>query len=293
MPALTPQAQSLAFDFAFQRKGLATGKSTAELREALDRSMRLRVHAMARVTNATFADEMKKLVDAGLKGGNQTSLAYRIAQAQATLARLGYTPEQGFQGDAKLGIPAAKPGSLQDLSSWKRLEFTFMTEEKLAHGRAQKLKGLDPVAMALFPAFELVRVGSRKTQRNWLARWVQAGGRLYQGRMIALKDDPIWHKLGDSAVFDDALDVDSPPFAFGSGMGWRAVSRAECIRLGVIDADEKPQAADRPTASAVAMPPPVITIPKAADPAVRSRLQALKQQSAAALQSYAAGRKAA
>ena len=50
--------------------------------------------------------------------------------------------------------------------------------------------------------------------------------------MIALKGHPIWEQLGSSANFNDALDVDYPPFAFRSGMWVRPVDRATCVALG-------------------------------------------------------------
>jgi len=57
------------------------------------------------------------------------------------------------------------------------------------------------------------------------------------GRMIALKADPVWGELGSYGNFDDALGVDHPPFAFNSGMGWREITRAECVALGVVGPD--------------------------------------------------------
>ena len=59
--------------------------------------------------------------------------------------------------------------------------------------------------------------------------------------MIARKGATIWEELGSAAIFDDALDTDHPPFAFNSGMGWRSVPRAECIRLGLIAEDYQPE----------------------------------------------------
>jgi hypothetical protein len=44
----------------------------------------------------------------------------------------------------------------------------------------------------------------------------------------------VWGELGASGNFDDALDVDYPPFAFNSGMRWREVSRGECNALGIV-----------------------------------------------------------
>ena len=54
-----------------------------------------------------------------------------------------------------------------------------------------------------------------------------------KGRMIALKDAEVWSAIGDSALFPDALDVDHPPFAFESGMGWREILGSEARELGL------------------------------------------------------------
>lgn len=62
--------------------------------------------------------------------------------------------------------------------------------------------------------------------------------------MIALKDDAVWQSLGSSGLFDDGLDAPHPPFAFQSGMGWRAVPREECMALGLITGDDIPEATE-------------------------------------------------
>jgi hypothetical protein len=57
--------------------------------------------------------------------------------------------------------------------------------------------------------------------------------------MVALKDSPIWWAIGEGVGgYDDVLDNPFPPFAFNSGMAWRAVPRAECEALGLITEGE-------------------------------------------------------
>ena len=93
-----------------------------------------------------------------------------------------------------------------------------------------------------FPAWELVRVEPRDIPRgasgkpgdlSWPDRWKQCGGKLFDGRMIANKLDPIWGMLGDSEEFDDAVDSEVPPFAYNSGYGWNEVDAQTCKELGV------------------------------------------------------------
>jgi len=63
--------------------------------------------------------------------------------------------------------------------------------------------------------------------------------------MVARKDSGIWQALGDGAGgFSDTLGNSYPPFAFGSGLGWDQLDRAESIRLGAIAPNEIPDATD-------------------------------------------------
>ncbi|MGN0843825.1 MAG: hypothetical protein ACI4QT_01240 [Kiritimatiellia bacterium] len=87
--------------------------------------------------------------------------------------------------------------------------------------------------MAAFPAQELLRIRSRRNVRDWATKWHDAGGKFFDGRMIALKTDPIWTNIS-------RFGHPWPPFDFNSGMGVRDVSRADAIRLGVIKKDDPP-----------------------------------------------------
>ena len=51
-------------------------------------------------------------------------------------------------------------------------------------------------------------------------------GQIHGGRMIALKDDPVWLKISD-------FGHPHPPFAFGSGMDMVDISRVEAVELGL------------------------------------------------------------
>jgi len=105
------------------------------------------------------------------------------------------------------------------------------TNVELLQGWAQKERGTTRGAMMSAPAWELVRMLPRQVPRDWEARFQIAGGTIRDGRMIAMKDAQVWARLGE---FPDGLRVDYPPFAWGSGMGWRAVGFREAKRLGVI-----------------------------------------------------------
>lgn len=122
-------------------------------------------------------------------------------------------------------------GTIKDLMTKARLDVIQKTNVEQARGYIHHLEATAPGAFAAFPAQELVRVRQRKQPRDWAKRWKDNGGKLYEGRMIAIVDDPIWTAISD---FGNPF----PPYAFGSGMGVRAVKKSEAVRLGVISADE-------------------------------------------------------
>ena len=122
-------------------------------------------------------------------------------------------------------------GTIKDLVTKARLDVIQRTNVEQARGYIHHLEATAPGAFAAFPAQELVRVRQRKQPRDWVKRWHDAGGKLYEGRMIALIDDPVWTAIS-------AFGNPFPPFDFGSGMGVRAVKKSEAVRLGVISADE-------------------------------------------------------
>lgn len=160
--------------------------------------------------------EAASKVAAGELDASQARLAIREA-----LAATGYAPDDGMEG------------GLQDLSSRRRLDLILKTNVAEARGYVRYIEGTSEGALAAFPCQELVRVQDRKAKRDWATRWKGAGGALHEGRMVALKTDPIWTAIS-------RFGHPWPPFDFGSGMGLRDVGRREAIRLGVISADDPP-----------------------------------------------------
>jgi hypothetical protein len=94
------------------------------------------------------------------------------------------------------------------------------------------LVGNDPAVLDEFPAQEMLRIEARRVPRDWPSRWAAAGGRTYNGRMIARKDDDIWTRIS-------RFGTPFPPFDFGSGMGVADVGRQEAESLGVIAPGER------------------------------------------------------
>jgi hypothetical protein len=139
-------------------------------------------------------------------------------ELRRSLADLGYDPAQ----------VDARPGSLKDLGSARRLNLILDHNVREARGYGRRKEGNHPARLRAFPAQEFVRVYARQEPRtDWPQRWRDAGGTLYEGRMIAPKDSPVWRNLS-------RFGTPWPPFDFGSGMGLRNISRSEALRLGVI-----------------------------------------------------------
>lgn len=223
-----------AFLAASKRGEMPTGLDTAGLRE-LSAELRARMVFTARGTSAIFVSRIKDVVDQ-LAAGDIGPADARVVLAE-TLRALGYTPEGGFPDAPAGAVPPALEGTLQDLSAFRRLDLIVRTQLELMQGAGQQARGTTADRLEAFPAWELIRVLEVTVPRDWPARWAIAGGRMTDGRMIALKGDPVWGELGSSGNFDDALDTDHPPFAFNSGMGWREIQREEALAMGITGPD--------------------------------------------------------
>ena len=228
-----------ALDLARER-GLLPSSMTARETAELAATLEGRAFWSARTTHASYLRDLKKLVERWVSGeGYNNDLGRLRMEARALLVRYGYNPEQGFPGDEAMGVPPATPGSLRDLGSEIRLNLIMDTQAALARGLGQKLRGLSRLDTA--PAWELVRYTSKAAPRDWPERWQQAvdnvsgaGVYSFRGRMVARKDSPVWAALGSRALFEDALDVDHPPFAFNSGMGWRETFASDLSGVDLI-----------------------------------------------------------
>lgn len=187
-------------------------------------ALRDRAFFVARVTNAQilqrFADLAREILDPKTverdgrlvtEGMDIPTARLRIKEA---LAGIGYDP-----GD--------KARTIQDLSSDRRIELVLDQNVQSAQGYGAWLQGQDDDALAAFPAQELFRAEDRAEPRDWRTRWMQAGGQIFGGRMIALKDDPIWTAIS-------AFGAPWPPFDYNSGMWVRDVSRADALSLGLL-----------------------------------------------------------
>ena len=268
-----------ALRIAQDRQVLPTTLSSAELRD-LSAGLRARAVFTARGSSAVFATAIKKMIEA-LLAGDLDQGEVRLGLA-ATLREIGYTPEGGFPDGA--ATPPVNPGTIQDIKSFRRLDLIVRTQNDLMQGAGQQLRGQTPERLRAAPAWELIRIIPVRVPRDWKSRFEQVGGTLTNGRIIALKGDPVWGELGSN--FDDSLDVDYPPFAFNSGMGWEEVTRSEAAALGVtgpggMSVEEFHRGIERPRIllGNLPLPAPKISVVDL-DPAVQADLEKIVQSSA-------------
>ena len=126
-------------------------------------------------------------------------------------------------------------GTIKDLRTQSRLDVIIKTNVAQMRGYIQHIVGNTAGGYAAFPAQEFRRIRhSRHPRADWQQKWEKAGGKFYSGRMIALKDDPVWQNLGNLGPFGNPY----PPFDWGSGMGVLDVDQAAAIELGLITKEE-------------------------------------------------------
>jgi len=255
-----------AFRFAFRRRELPTGLGAAEIR-ALGAQVSANAVFSARATDAIYVSRLKQVADT-LAAGTMDEASARLTLLE-TLRALNYTPEGGFPSDTSGKVPPALKGTLQDLSSFRRLKLVVETQVDIARGAGRKIQGEDPDLLPFVPAWELIREIEVGVPRDWPTRWAIAGGTMRvdpdtgRARMIALKGDPIWTRLGDANLFGDALNVDHPPFCYNSGMGWEGIDAGDCDRVGVTGPAGEPwrewMASSGPAAGMPTLPTPTMS----------------------------------
>jgi hypothetical protein len=125
-------------------------------------------------------------------------------------------------------------GGLQDVTSIPRLGLIYDMQNQMAAGYARHKLDNSEGALLLYPAYELGPSSAREPRDEswWQRRWIDAGGQLREGRMVALKSDPIWARLS-------RFGTPWPPFDWGSTRGLEEVDRDEAVRLGLIAENER------------------------------------------------------
>lgn len=229
MPTLSVQSFPEALKRFMARTPVASEMTAAEWNE-VDAGIRQHAFWSARQTNLQAVEKMKELIAEAMRVEDSP----RIKKSGSTAAVPGKATmdRSKFVADMRafLGSPEGDTGDLTDINSRKRLELIYDFNRTQANEYGRAIIGSTPSILRAFPCQELVRIAARRVPRDWRSTWVEAGGKLYAGRMIARKDDPIWTRIS-------RFGQPYPPFDYSSGMGVRDIGRGEAMRLGVIKAD--------------------------------------------------------
>ena len=204
---------------------LPTALGSAELREQIAADILRRCVFSARMLSAEYLARVRDVCARMMDGAISQATARDVLGG--ILERMGFSPQDG--------------SSVQNPASLARLNLIIDTQTQMAASLA-RLESQTPSVVAMWPAWELTRLEGRGMPRgDWPQRWDAAarsvgfeGVSRDFGRMVALKDSPVWQALGDGeGGYRDTLGNPYPPFAYGSGMGWLDVSREECESLGL------------------------------------------------------------
>src|ERR1017187_7854612 len=123
-------------------------------------------------------------------------------------------------------LPYFKIGDVRQELDSEWLDLVVRINTDLVCGHCSFVQGIDPEVLDAYPARELIQVKGGTEPYDWKVRWVESGGQIHIGRMIALKGDPVWLRISD-------FGHPHSPFAFESGMDMVDVSRVEAVELGL------------------------------------------------------------
>lgn len=209
---------------------VGSSMSSAEW-ELVAADVRFRAMFSARVEDERLLAEMQERLQARIelakREGRTMDRGVFMEEMRQILRENGYQRPQGV-----------KRGSLQDLRSHRRLGLIWDMNLAQAQGYARWQADMTVEGLENEPCYELIRVMERMEHRDWPAIWRMAGGQFFdgpgsnddyplsEGRMIALKTDPIWRTIS-------RFNTPWPPFEWGSGMGLRGVGRSESDAFGI------------------------------------------------------------
>ena len=209
---------------------LGTALRSSEI-EKLPLAIRERAQFSATVTSARILDQLQSSLE---KNIGQMLDRVRVPKPgggfkteELVMSRDRFVAKLLDVAKAELGDAPRKNG-VQDIRSVGRAKLISDMQTQHAYGKAHWATFADDDNLNAVPAQEFVRIEDRKEPRkDWPQRWRAAGGKLYQGRMVALKTDGVWAELS-------RFGTPWPPYDYGSGMGVQDVFRSEAVSLGLM-----------------------------------------------------------
>ena len=218
--SLKPDAKAVSrFE---SRRATPIAMSSADW-ERIEPAIREKCFFSARVNNAEVLGKMRELIGQAVDSAKRNPQKALLSRDKFISEMKGYLRGKGY---------AVGGSALTDITSRRRLGLIYQMNVDEAREYGRYVHGQNPDLLNAYPAWEFLRIEERRVPRsNWRERWLAAGGKIYGGRMIALKSDAVWVNLS-------RFGRPYPPFDFGSGMGVQEVDRIEAEELGLLPKDE-------------------------------------------------------
>lgn len=207
----------------FEARTVKPSKMTSAEWARVAPAIREKCFFSARVNDAETLGKMRELIGKAVDTAKRNPNEALVSQEKFISEMKSYLRGRGYAVDGT---------ALTDIASRRRLSLIYKMNYDEAREYAKYTRGQDSDALYMFPAQEFLRVEPRRVPRtDWQTRWRAAGGKIYGGRMVALKSSDVWKNLS-------RFDRPYPPFDFGSGMGVEDIDRDEAIELGLLPKDE-------------------------------------------------------
>ena len=204
------------------RKTYPSAMSSADWAK-IEPAIREKCFFSARVSNAEVLGKMRELIGKALDDTKRNPNQAHVSKDKFISEMKSYLKSKGY---------AMGGTSLTDITSRRRLGLIFQMNVDEAREYGRYVRGQDPELLEAFPAWEFTRIEHRRVPRtDWERRFRVAGGKVINGRMVALKSSDVWTNLS-------RFGRPYPPFDFGSGMGVVDIERSDAIKLGLIPDDE-------------------------------------------------------
>ena len=124
--------------------------------------------------------------------------------------------------------------TMRDLSSQMRLGAMLDFSLVMSSSLNCSIQGFDPGILNEFPAQRLIQtIPDNPEPASWPAFWLEKGGQLHGGAMVALKWDRVWWNIS-------AFNLPVPPFQLGSTLNLEDVDRDEAESFGLIKPRQRP-----------------------------------------------------
>lgn len=210
------------------RRLMPTKLGSKELAELIAPEVKARATFSAHVESARVLDAIRKGVEDVLNLTKRNGMTMRGDELMMQIQRIANDE----------GIETGPEGTIQDVKAIPRLRLIVQMNEDMAVGYARHRDAQEQLG-GEFPAWEFTRVRSSEVPRqDWPDRWEEAArdvnfeGVATDGRMIALKNSPIWARL---SVFGTPWE----PFDWGSGMGTLDVDRDTALESGALKDEDQ------------------------------------------------------